>query len=135
MTETLQILPAGRIAVLGPLRGPIERGLIARGFDVDRTPEASDDPMIALQASGASRRAAVVAMGVLPLLSASDLIRFCPRAAETLAPGGRLVVDGFQGSIDRLPQSLDVAVQRSMSPDLVRLLFAAAGVRGHKSAR
>jgi hypothetical protein len=128
--RALEGVTTGRICVVGPHREAIGQTLTSRGFALAPAHDRhADDPMAALQALRTTPAAAVVALGVLTMMSAADVVRFIPESSRMLIEDGVIVVDGFEGAGGILPDSVDVAQQRWLSTGTAELLFSAAGFR------
>jgi hypothetical protein len=89
------------------------------------------DPFEHLGGATTGSLSAVVLAGVLPRLSAAELLRVIPLAARCLRGGGVVVTDAPRPGHPGLPPepaSVDVTMVRWLSPDVVELLCQAAGL-------
>jgi hypothetical protein len=134
ITQGSKDVGAGRVLAVGPWREPVAHELAASGLDVDRGADTVDDPIAALQGADKGEHSAVVAMGVLPMLSPAELTRFGALAADVLGPDGVVIVDAFEGPADLPPQSIDVAMQRWTAQSVIAEILSAAGFKAESLA-
>lgn len=89
------------------------------------------DPLDHLAQVATSSLSAVVLAGVLPRLSACELLRVVPLAADTLRSGGLLVADAPRpehASLPADPSALEPDMVRWVAPSTAALLCEAAGL-------
>jgi len=141
--DVLHGRPPGPVAVIGfDDAGTLQR-LQADGVPVEAvTPDSAllasaravgvrchdAEPLAWLEATGPSL-AAVVGMGVLPMLSPAETLRILPLIVQTLRPSGRVVLDAPDPRFaDAPPDAADIdpAMRRWIGPDTAVLLLEAA---------
>jgi len=134
LREVLQRRPPGPVAVIAFDDAGMLQRLQAVGVPVEAvTPDPGllaaaraagvrcheAEPLAWLASTGPSL-AAVVGMGVLPLLSPAETLRIVPLIAQTLRPAGLVLLDA--------PDPRFPAMRRWVGPDTAVLLFEAAGL-------
>ena len=91
------------------------------------------DPLEALDASPAGRVDAVVLAGVVPLLSAAELVHVMPKAWRTLRPGGVVLADAPVAPAKPAdPSTVHPAYVRWLHPGTLALLLEAAQFTDHR---
>jgi hypothetical protein len=143
--DALRDRPPGPVAVIAfGDAGAVQR-LQAEGVPVEAvTPDAAlaaavraagvrchqAEPLAWLESTGPSL-AAVVGLGLLPLLSPAETLRVVPLIAQTLRPAGRVLLDAPDPRYADAPRDvagIDPAMRRWIGPDTALLLCEAAGL-------
>jgi len=145
LREVLQRRPPGPVAVIAFDDAGMLQRLQAVGVPVEAvTPDPGllaaaraagvrcheAEPLAWLASTGPSL-AAVVGMGVLPLLSPAETLRIVPLIAQTLRPAGLVLLDAPDPRFAEAPRGVadvDPAMRRWVGPDTAVLLFEAAGL-------
>jgi hypothetical protein len=142
----LRDLPAGPVLVAWWADDALLRALVARGLAVET---ATRDGAMALAARAAGVRVhdvdplaflrdcgptlgAVLAPGLLPMLTPSEALALVPLAAAALREKGRVYFDAPDPAgpgVPADPSLIDPGYRRWVSPDTVTLLCEAAGLR------
>jgi hypothetical protein len=142
----LRDLPPGPVLVLWWADDALLRALVARGLAVET---ATLDPAMAQAARISGARvhdedplrllrecgptlAAVLAPGLLPMLTPTETLALVPLCAGALRDGGRVVFDAPDLAAPGVPADpalIDAGYRRWVSRDTVTLLCEAAGLR------
>lgn len=122
--------PTGPLALVGDVGDDLLDRLRDAGR-ATRIPPSAGDPLRYLESLPAHSLAGVVLAGVLPRLSAAELVALLPTAARALVPAGVLIADAPDPR--RLRQPTDpsqamVGMQRWLDPATIVVLAEAAGL-------
>ena len=145
LRELLRILPAGPVLLLWWADDALLRGLVARGLPVEAvTRDAAmaaaarasgvrvheTDPLLFLRDCGPTL-GAILAPGLLPVLTPTEMLQLVPLATAALRDGGVFVTDAPDVSSEGLPADpalIDAGYQRWVSRETTTLLCESAGL-------
>jgi hypothetical protein len=146
LDTALRDIPAGPVVVLWWADDALLRTLVARGLPVETATRDGgmavaaraagarvheSDPIAFLQDSGPTL-AAVVAPGLMPMLTPSEALALMPTIASALRQGGVAYFDAPDPAAPGVPADpglIDPGFRRWVSRDTISLLCDAAGLR------
>jgi len=145
LRETLRDLPAGPVLLLWWADDALLLGLVARGLPMEAvTRDAAmagvasasgvrvheTDPLLFLRECGPTL-GAILAPGLLPMLTPAEMLQLVPLATAALRDGGVFVTDApdaGQAGVPDDPARVDAGFRRWVSSETVTLLCEAAGL-------